>query len=428
MRKRYAEDQFGRPIQQRQPSVSSSSSSKHGSKRLKNDRTSMTYLIFLVFLVNVLALFLSRGWLDAFLYLVCAILVGGLRGFSKLPKRYMTGIGVALLIAPLLFWLLSFVSGVFPTTSSSSSISTSSSSSTSTPVNSASTTTSTSTTTSRTPTPPGTTTTILVPIYSTIATTQPLTLHCPPRAVISSIDFASYGTPTSCVGWKSTTGCNPNGPRDNTSDLGCEQQVPSARSGYCECNDGTRRVESACNHPTFTCKQECERVVNCVGWRATTNCDPHKGSPSTTLSSCDRIVAPHESGYCECSNGTRVLHSTCDHVPFTCEDACTSGVARYPPFTIDSSCHHERSMPMIQRECPTGRTTCSLAAGWAESLFEYDEVCPIHMYCVSCISENEKTNIFFLLLPFFHSSPCHSMSVTMTHVLLFLANGNFMCE
>ena len=379
-------DQFGRrQTSSSSSSSSSSASSKRGNRRLstnsnnsnnnsnnsnssnsssKSSRMGSTVAVFVVFVINVILIFMSRGWVDSLLYLVCAVLIGGLRGFSKLPKRYLSAIGIVLLLAPLGGWCVSFFSvgsggGDSGSSGLASSSSSSSSSASSSVASSAGATASTEI--------------VLVPIYSTIQGSQPLAMHCPPRAVISSIDFASYGTPSSCLGWRSTTGCNPEGPRDNTSDLNCDQSVPSERSGFCECSDGSKRVLSTCNHPAFTCKQECERVVTCKGFRKTANCNPQKGAKDPTLVGCDEIIAPHISGFCECSNGTFVSHSTCDHDPFTCHQKCTEGAARWPPFAIDSTCHHQQSRPIIEQQCPTGRTSCALGPGWPESLFELNE-------------------------------------------------------
>jgi len=351
----------------------STSQSKKGNKRLQNKSRTSVYAILLIFLINVIILFTTRGVIDVVIYLFLAVLVGGLRGYSKLPKRYMTAIGIFLLCTPICLWCWSFFSGILTSNSNDSSSVSSTSTSTATSATAATTSSYSSTKSTSATTSSGTTESVLIPVYSTILTNQPLTIHCPPRAVISSIDFVSYGTPSSCIGWKATKNCKSDGPRDNSSDLNCDQVVPAARSGYCQCSDGTKRVSSNCNHPTFTCQQECERVVHCNGFRSTTNCDPHKGGKSSTLLPCDHIVPPHISGYCECDNGTNVAHSTCDHDPFTCEDACTKGTARWPPFVINKECHHEKSSPIIEHQCATGRTSCSLAAGWPESLFEYDE-------------------------------------------------------
>ena len=101
--------------------------------------------------------------------------------------------------------------------------------------------------------------------------------------------------------------------------------------------------------------------------------NPHQGTPSPTIAPCNEIIAPHVSGFCECSNGTRVSHSTCDHDPFTCQQKCTDGAAKWPPFAMDQSCHHSKSLPIIEQQCPTGRTSCALGPGWRESLFEFTE-------------------------------------------------------
>ncbi|GMF24615.1 unnamed protein product [Phytophthora lilii] len=40
-----------------------------------------------------------------------------------------------------------------------------------------------------------------------------------------------------CIGWRATGNCEPDGPREPAKDLRCEQEVPEASSGYCEVQD-----------------------------------------------------------------------------------------------------------------------------------------------------------------------------------------------
>ncbi|KAG7375734.1 hypothetical protein PHYPSEUDO_015402 [Phytophthora pseudosyringae] len=40
-----------------------------------------------------------------------------------------------------------------------------------------------------------------------------------------------------CIGWRATGSCKPDGPREVANDLACEQQVPDGSSGYCEVQD-----------------------------------------------------------------------------------------------------------------------------------------------------------------------------------------------
>jgi hypothetical protein len=102
--------------------------------------------------------------------------------------------------------------------------------------------------------------------------------------------------------------------------------------------------------------------------------NPHQGTPSPTLLACDEIVAPQISGFCECSNGTKVAHSTCDHDPFTCHQKCTEGAARFPPFSIDKSCHHFNTAAKINELCHTGLPCCAFSKDWDKSWFEHNIV------------------------------------------------------
>ena len=360
--------------------TTTSSMSRHGSKKLqsKQSRTGSTAAVFVFFVFNVSTITYTRGWFDGCLYFLCAALVAYLRGFTKLPKRFLSAVGIFLLAIPFCLWCFSSMSDMmtgsgdsssFFSSSISSSTSSSSSSTTSASISSSTSSSSSSTTRSA----PGTTETVFVPMYQTVNVGNLLLLHCPARGSISSVDFVSYGQPTSCVKWRATKECRADGEREEEKDLGCDQQVKAQSSGYCECSDGTTRAHSACGHGIFTCQQECERVVHCVGFRTTQNCDPKNGIKSSTLLECDEIVAPHVSGYCECSNGQQVQHSTCDHDPFTCEEACTADTARWPPFVIDDTCHHSKSMSVVNNECQVGRSSCSLSSEWAEHFFENDE-------------------------------------------------------
>ena len=72
----------------------------------------------------------------------------------------------------------------------------------------------------------------------------------------------------SCVAWRQTKNCDPNGIREAENDAGCKTEIKSGASGYCECKDGihaspvkcVRRCSSAkrenLNHPTFLCYRE----------------------------------------------------------------------------------------------------------------------------------------------------------------------------
>ena len=219
-----------------------------------------------------------------------------------------------------------------------------------------------------------------IPVYNTLQGEGIMNLVCPRGGKLSSIDFASYGQPSACGGWRATKGCDPEGGRLEDGDLPCDAAVPGGRNskaGYCECADGSRRFASKCGHAGLPhgCGVECEKVITCKGWQQTTNCDPHKGKPMGRIEPCDRIVAPHLSGYCLCSNDDgrtsfRVAHSTCDHAPFTCEDMCTSGQPRFPPMKESTECHAPSSRKVVEGHCAIGVALCAIDTSHGGYLFE----------------------------------------------------------
>mmetsp|Transcript_12930 Transcript_12930/g.32326 ORF Transcript_12930/g.32326 Transcript_12930/m.32326 type:complete len:459 (-) Transcript_12930:53-1429(-) len=66
-----------------------------------------------------------------------------------------------------------------------------------------------------------------------------------------------------CVMWRQTGACSPDGPREPQNDKTCDQKIAVDASGYCECG-GDRRVQNpGCAHGTtnlepFTCREACE--------------------------------------------------------------------------------------------------------------------------------------------------------------------------
>ncbi|GMF43861.1 unnamed protein product [Phytophthora fragariaefolia] len=45
-----------------------------------------------------------------------------------------------------------------------------------------------------------------------------------------------------CIGWRATDGCRPDGPRNVLNDLSCEEEVPEESSGYCEAINAVRNA------------------------------------------------------------------------------------------------------------------------------------------------------------------------------------------
>ena len=60
-----------------------------------------------------------------------------------------------------------------------------------------------------------------------------------------------------CVMWRQTSGCMPDGPAEHAKDLPCSYPVPSGNSGYCECSGGLHVAKSTCEHDSFTCAEKC---------------------------------------------------------------------------------------------------------------------------------------------------------------------------
>jgi len=81
---------------------------------------------------------------------------------------------------------------------------------------------------------------------------------------LASILVALHAAPPygqqSCVAFRRTGGCNPNGPREATGDLHCSSVVPQRMSGYCECENGRRAAEVTCRHAPMRCDQECRKL------------------------------------------------------------------------------------------------------------------------------------------------------------------------
>ena len=64
-----------------------------------------------------------------------------------------------------------------------------------------------------------------------------------------------------CVAWRQTKNCDPNGVRESENDAGCKTDIKSGASGYCECKDGIHANPVACVHPKFDCNTMCRRKM-----------------------------------------------------------------------------------------------------------------------------------------------------------------------
>jgi hypothetical protein len=61
----------------------------------------------------------------------------------------------------------------------------------------------------------------------------------------------------SCVAWRQTGNCDPNGPREPAADKPCTAVIDGPQSGYCECGNGRKAAESHCGHIGLTCADAC---------------------------------------------------------------------------------------------------------------------------------------------------------------------------
>ena len=66
----------------------------------------------------------------------------------------------------------------------------------------------------------------------------------------------------SCVAWRQTRGCNPDGPRETNKDnYDCSVEILDDWSGYCECTDGSKRMKKGCQKGSYrTCNEACSDV------------------------------------------------------------------------------------------------------------------------------------------------------------------------
>ena len=65
----------------------------------------------------------------------------------------------------------------------------------------------------------------------------------------------------SCVSWRQTGGCDPNGPREPEFDEKCGEPILDGRSGYCECENGRIVHKVGCPHSVFSCEEACSLPV-----------------------------------------------------------------------------------------------------------------------------------------------------------------------
>jgi hypothetical protein len=66
-------------------------------------------------------------------------------------------------------------------------------------------------------------------------------------------------TKNTCISWRQTAACRPNGRRESRKDRACDKIVPKGASGYCACGGGRRAQAVGCFHHPFRCDEECRQ-------------------------------------------------------------------------------------------------------------------------------------------------------------------------
>ena len=62
----------------------------------------------------------------------------------------------------------------------------------------------------------------------------------------------------SCVAWRQTGGCNPDGPNEPQFDKTCFQHVADGSSGYCECSNERKSMKKGCQKGGYSpCNEAC---------------------------------------------------------------------------------------------------------------------------------------------------------------------------
>jgi hypothetical protein len=62
-----------------------------------------------------------------------------------------------------------------------------------------------------------------------------------------------------CVSWRQTASCRPNGRRESRKDRACDKIVPKGASGFCACGGGRKVQVVGCYHHHFRCDEECSQ-------------------------------------------------------------------------------------------------------------------------------------------------------------------------
>ena len=77
---------------------------------------------------------------------------------------------------------------------------------------------------------------------------------------IFSNNSSLYPGTKSCIAWRQTGSCDPNGNREPKNDKHCDEIVWVRHSGFCECSGGIKAMEKRCSWRPGryeTCNQAC---------------------------------------------------------------------------------------------------------------------------------------------------------------------------
>jgi len=145
-----------------------------------------------------------------------------------------------------------------------------------------------------------------------------------------------------CVKWRQTGGCSPDGKREKHGDKACSETVPGDASGYCECGGGVKVRKVGCGHSTFRCGEECamQDRYKCVSWRQTGDCSADGPRETDNDKDCTVRIDAGASGYCECGAGRRIKRAGCqaatDSDSFTCAEECADEVDLYEVLGLET--------------------------------------------------------------------------------------------
>jgi hypothetical protein len=167
-----------------------------------------------------------------------------------------------------------------------------------------------------------------------------------------------------CVGWKTTSGCDPDGNRKPQDDRDCCAYVPMAWSGYCECAGGHRVAAKRCNDPSsgsnIVCQDKCDEIT-CIGsWGAWGSCSVSCGAG--IQSRAYRIISPGDARGQPCAavDGQTETRA-CDEIP--CPVDCVGTFSECSAecestFTVVTAAAHSGAPCVTTKVCRTREGGC----------------------------------------------------------------------